>query len=54
MTQLDAFRLRVGQGLEHLSLKERQQLLRLVVEGVTVAEDRIRVEAVIPSASDGN
>ncbi len=36
-----------------MTFGERQQFLRLVVEGVTVAEGRITVEAVIPSTSDG-
>ncbi len=53
LTQLDAFCSRVAQGLDSMTFGERQQFLRLVVEGVTVAEGRIKVEAVIPSTSDG-
>ncbi len=53
LTQLDAFCSRVAQGLDNMTFEERQQFLRLVVEGVTVAEGRITVEAVIPSTSDG-
>ncbi len=53
LTQLDAFCSQVAQGLDNMTFEERQQFLRLVVEGVTVAEDRITVEAVMPSTSDG-
>ncbi len=53
LTQLDTFCSRVAQGLDNMTFEERQQFLRLVVEGVTVTEGRITVEAVIPSTSDG-
>ena len=35
-----------------MTFEERQQFLRLVVESVTVAEGRIKVEAVMPPAPD--
>ena len=38
----------MSEGLDHLTFEERQQLLRLLVERVTVREDRIRVETIIP------
>ncbi len=53
LTQLDSFCSRVAQGLDNMTFEERQQFLRLVVEGFTVSEGRITVEAVIPSTSDG-
>ena len=37
----------MSEGLDHLTFEERQQLLRLLVERVTVREDRIRVETII-------
>ena len=53
LTQLGEFCSRVGQGLDYMTFEERQQFLRLVVESVTVADGRIKVEAVIPSTTDG-
>ena len=47
LTQLDTFCSRVAQGLDNMTFEERQQFLRLVVEGVTVAEGRITMEAEI-------
>ena len=53
LTQLGEFCSLVGRGLDHMTFEERQLFLRLVVESVTVAEGRITVETVIPSAPDG-
>lgn len=50
---LKAFCERVGQGLESMTFEERQQLLRLVVEGITVEDGRLKVETVIPVEQDG-
>lgn len=46
LEHLDKFCNRVSRGLDALSL--RQQLLQLVVEGVTVDNGRVRVETIIP------
>ena len=48
---LDQFCRRISQGLEALNFEERQELLRLLVEGVTVDDGLVRVETVIPNGS---
>ena len=53
LTPLDTFCFRVAQELDNMTFEVRQQFLRLVVEGVTVADGRITVEALKPSTSDG-
>ncbi len=40
-------------GLENLTFEERQQFLRLVVEGITLADGKVKVETVIPTEQDG-
>ena len=42
----------VSQGLDLMIFEERQQLLRLVVERITVVEERVTVETVIPTSGD--
>ena len=42
----------MAQGLEAMTFEERQQLLRLVVEGITVENGLVRVETVIPTGQD--
>ncbi|MEE9260978.1 MAG: recombinase family protein, partial [Dehalococcoidia bacterium] len=42
----------VSQGLDVMTFEERQQLLRLVVERITVEEERVTVETVIPTGQD--
>lgn len=42
----------VSQGLDVMTCEERQQLLRLVVERITVVEERVTVETVIPTSGD--
>ena len=49
---LERFCSQVAQGLETMTFEERQQLLRLVVEGITVENDLVRVETVIPTGQD--
>ena len=44
---------RVSEGLEALRFDERQRLLRLVVERITLADNRVRVETIIPTGGDG-
>ena len=43
---------RVAQGLDSLTFEDRQQLLRLVIERITVADSRVSVETVIPVGTD--
>ena len=52
LEHLDLFCRRVTQGLDELTFEERQQLLRLVVEKVTVDNGRVRIETVIPPGDD--
>ena len=46
---LSRFCHRISEGLSALTFDERQQLLRLVVEGITVDNGRVRVDAIIPT-----
>lgn len=48
MRHLEAFCHRVAQGLEALTFQERQQLIRFVVERITMQNGRVRIETVIP------
>ncbi len=49
---LDRFCQTVSQGLDNLTFEDRQQLLRLVVERITVDEGRVVIESVIPTGGD--
>ena len=42
----------VAKGLEAMTFEERQELLRLVVERITVEDCRVRVETIIPTGQD--
>jgi site-specific DNA recombinase len=53
LEQLEAFCNQIKVGLETLTFEERQQFLRLVVEGITVADGRVKVETVIPIDQTG-
>ena len=53
LEQLEAFCNQIKVGLETLTFEERQQFLRLVVEGVTVVDGRVKVETVIPIDQTG-
>ena len=52
LDHLDRFCRQVTQGLDALSFEERQQLLKLLVEKVTVEAGRARIETVIPAEQD--
>ena len=39
----------MAQGRDAMTFEERQQLLRLVVEGITVENGLVRVETIIPT-----
>ena len=43
---------RVSRGIDSLAFEERQQLLRLVVESITVQDDRVRIATIIPTDGD--
>ncbi len=49
----DRFCQTVGQGLDNLTFEDRQQLLRLVVERITVDKGRVVIESGIPTGDDG-
>ena len=49
LEQLEAFCCQVAQGLEYMTFEERQQLLRLIVERITVENGWVKVETVIPT-----
>ena len=50
--QIESFCHRVAQGLDALGFEERQQLLRLVVERITLGDNTIRIETIIPTGDD--
>ncbi len=43
----------VAEGLDRLSFEERQELLRLVVDRVTVEDETVGIETIIPNSTDG-
>jgi hypothetical protein len=47
--QLEGFCSQVAQGLDNLTFEEKQQLLRLVVERITVDDGKVTIETVIPN-----
>ena len=49
LEQMETFCNRVAHGLDAMNIEERQQLLRLVVERVTVEGERVKVYTVIPA-----
>ena len=49
LEHLSRFCHRISEGLSALTFDERQQLLRLVVEGITVDNGRVRVDTIIPT-----
>ena len=49
LEHVDRFCRQVTQGLDTLTFEERQQLLALLVEKVTVEDGRARIETVIPT-----
>ena len=53
LEQLESFCWQVAQGLEYITFEERQQLLRLIVERITVENDRVKVETVFPTGQGG-
>lgn len=49
LEHLEAFCQRVARGLDNLTFQERQRLLQLLVERITVEDGHVRVEAAIPA-----
>ena len=52
LQQLQTFCHRVSEGLDRMSFEERQELLRLVVDRITVEDETVRIETVIPQGDD--
>ena len=52
LEHLERFCNQVAKGLEAMTFEERQELLRLVVERITVEDGRVRVETIIPTGED--
>jgi len=52
LEHLEQFCHRVALGLETMTFEERQQLLRLVVERITMEDGRVCIETVIPTGGD--
>ena len=46
--QLQTFCHRVSEGLDRMSFEERQELLRLVVDRITVEDETVRIDTAIP------
>ena len=53
LQHLQTFCHRVAEGLDNRSFEERQELLRLVVDRITVENETVRIETVIPGPNDG-
>ena len=51
--QVEGFCHRVSAGLDSLTMAEQQELLRLLVERITVRDGRVTVETVIPTGGGG-
>ena len=54
LRHLEQFCQRVSEGLDQLTFEEHQRLLRLVVERVTLTENNVRVETIIPNKGDAD
>jgi site-specific DNA recombinase len=52
LASLETFCHRASTGLDAMTFEERRQLLRLVVERITVEDAKVRVEAIIPIDGD--
>ena len=52
LEHLERFCQDIDRGLEAMTFDERQHLLRLVIEGITVENGNVRIETVIPMGSD--
>ena len=52
LDHIDRFCRQVTQGLDALTFEEREQLLKLLVEKVTVEDGRARIETVIPTGPE--
>jgi len=53
LDQIETFYSQVPQGLDNLIFEEKQLLLRLVVERITVDSGKVTIETIIPTGQDG-
>ncbi len=54
LEHLETFCNRIEEGLDKMSFEERQDLLRLLVDSVTVENETVRVETIIPLEDSSN
>ena len=52
LEHLERFCQDIARGLEAMTFDERQHLLRLTIEGITVENGSVRIETVIPMGQD--
>jgi len=52
LQDLERFCYRISEGLDSLTFDEKQKLLRLLVERITVEDGRVRIDAVIPTSHE--
>ncbi len=52
LSHLEQFCRHVSEGLDALTFEECQELLRLVVERITVDNCRVRIETIIPTGGE--
>lgn len=50
---LQTFCRRVAKGLDNMSFEERRRLLRLAVDRITVENETVRIETIIPNPNIG-
>jgi hypothetical protein len=54
LEHLETFCARIEEGLDNMSFEERQDLLRLVVDSISVENETVKVETIIPSGESDN
>ena len=52
LEHIEGFCARVAEGLDRMTFSERQNLLRLLVERITVEDGNVRVDTIIPTGDD--
>jgi hypothetical protein len=54
LEHLETFCARTGEGLDNMSFEERQDLLRLLVDRISVENETVKIETIIPSGDNNN
>ena len=52
LEHLESFCVKVVEGLDRMTFSERQNLLRLLVERITVEDENVRIDTIIPTGDD--